>query len=928
VERQLMPEGMNRRSLIQAISTSAVAAMLPGRGLAWPASTGVYNSAPPTDNVIPISTLSTGAYAANFWTGFTTPASTIYNPANAGWACGSGGANNFFEPTGDGGGLNATSTTSWRDVEVTTWLHRGCIYLRMAGGTALVCFINGDANSCNGLIEMGIVENFVPGTGNTDFGGTGNFYFSYVNENPTSTLAGYSNSYSPGNTITFGCSGFNVYLKINGTKVVSFTEWRCAQFGVTAVFGHEFYDVAGVIKVHYLPPVSLYSTPSANIYDPRDFGMRYVAPVTGSMSASSNQLTLTSASTFQVGDQIIVEIGGESGAGQRGTIGVGGTWPALNYATVAAMLADTSQATATCCYVQASSGSPTANPFTVYSWSGLVSFTGTQSGTNITISSVTGGTILIGNLLVGTGITVGTKIVSQTSGTTGGAGVYVTSLSGTASSASCTAGWNQGLYQFPTLTYYPALALPIALVATITAISGTTLTLNGPGASVATTNANVWLDCLPSFFCINQNENAIIGGSGSANTAPNPQNMQISIPPGDWRLSNIVSVGTNQPVAAGLQVYGQASSGINATTLHSPMGICCGAINLAQLTVNNISIEHLAYAGNQGANGYMFQVNSANIPSSALFPTVFLVSSNGAASTGLVINDIQGLNALGPFLSASGNGPIISNGYLELQDRQRDYVQWEFSLNVSAGNWGGGTTPGTLGIIENCTGTCPYAWQAFEVFGCNGCSFINCGGTNCNFSTNSSTSTCISQGLPSGLGNNINFTSLNYNPAVGLDDGIWNVNTNAFGSGTTGIFIAQPGFQCIQTGYCDSNSNNYKFITVQPIQSNWTFQGGFLPGGQACGQNYGGYFKAPDYVPGSQEYGSMLILSEATGTKVNGLRIVGAGAPMGTGGLSGYGNIYLNGSGSEVENCVADVIGTGSSPTLINNQTNAAYGGC
>lgn len=61
-------------------------------------------------------------------------------------------------------------------------------------------------------------------------------------------------------------------------------------------------------------------------------------------------------------------------------------------------------------------------------------FTGTGSGTNLTVTAVTG-TINVGDYLSGTGIPVGTTIVSQTSGTTGGAGVYVTSGATTASSA-------------------------------------------------------------------------------------------------------------------------------------------------------------------------------------------------------------------------------------------------------------------------------------------------------------------------------------------------------------------------------------------------------------------------------------------------------------------------------------------------------------
>ncbi len=69
------------------------------------------------------------------------------------------------------------------------------------------------------------------------------------------------------------------------------------------------------------------------------------------------------------------------------------------------------------------------------------SFTGTGSGTNLTVASlVAGGIIKVGDTVAGTGVPAGTKIVSQTSGTTGGNGVYVTSAATTSSSASLTSG--------------------------------------------------------------------------------------------------------------------------------------------------------------------------------------------------------------------------------------------------------------------------------------------------------------------------------------------------------------------------------------------------------------------------------------------------------------------------------------------------------
>jgi hypothetical protein len=67
------------------------------------------------------------------------------------------------------------------------------------------------------------------------------------------------------------------------------------------------------------------------------------------------------------------------------------------------------------------------------------SFTGSGSGTNLTTTSVTG-IIKAGDAVSGSGVPAGTTIVSQTSGTAGGAGVYVTSNATTSSSASLTSG--------------------------------------------------------------------------------------------------------------------------------------------------------------------------------------------------------------------------------------------------------------------------------------------------------------------------------------------------------------------------------------------------------------------------------------------------------------------------------------------------------
>ena len=61
------------------------------------------------------------------------------------------------------------------------------------------------------------------------------------------------------------------------------------------------------------------------------------------------------------------------------------------------------------------------------------SFTATISTTNMTVTAMLSGTIQAGQVISGAGVTGGTVVVSQTSGTTGGAGVYVISPTQTVS---------------------------------------------------------------------------------------------------------------------------------------------------------------------------------------------------------------------------------------------------------------------------------------------------------------------------------------------------------------------------------------------------------------------------------------------------------------------------------------------------------------
>lgn len=73
-------------------------------------------------------------------------------------------------------------------------------------------------------------------------------------------------------------------------------------------------------------------------------------------------------------------------------------------------------------------------------------FTGAIVTTVLTVASMTSGTIRLGMLLTGTGVTANTHVVSQTSGTPGGAGVYVISPSQTVASTAITGSITSKVY--------------------------------------------------------------------------------------------------------------------------------------------------------------------------------------------------------------------------------------------------------------------------------------------------------------------------------------------------------------------------------------------------------------------------------------------------------------------------------------------------
>lgn len=287
----------------------------------------------PAEAVIPVSTMPARSYrAAGLSAHFRNPAGSVIE--NRYWTA---APTRYIAPD-DHTRLVAESLFCARDVEVDTWTRNGIVFLRKTDdGRAIYFFHNGEVGPA-GDLEVGIVANFAEGVGYRFAAGGGRFHTLY--RGPV-TAAAYTRQATQGHRFTFGVAGFDIYARYNGVEFLRLTEYRHMAPGRIALQANAGYGFRDVVA-RTLPMPALASDHANGILDLRDFGLRSVRAV-GTISRSSNVLTLDQPAAFTVGDPVIVEIGGEDGRGHRGTRGVGGTWPAQAYPSVARLRDDRSR---------------------------------------------------------------------------------------------------------------------------------------------------------------------------------------------------------------------------------------------------------------------------------------------------------------------------------------------------------------------------------------------------------------------------------------------------------------------------------------------------------------------------------------------------------------------------------------------------------
>jgi len=235
--------------------------------------------------------------------------------------------------------LVARTAAVSRDQEAEVWCRNGLTLLRLAEGKAIFFHHNLEV----GALDVGIVVGFKEGAGFRDTPGAGDFVvLRRVALGPG--VPGYkgARALTDGDVFTFGARGFDIYARFNGVEFLRFKDFRCVRAGAVAFQANDGYGFR-TLSVALLADAPLHSDPAGGVIDLRDFGLKPLV-ASGAIAAGSNRLALSSNPGFAPGDQLIVEAGGEAGRGSRGSLGVGGAWPALSYAGLAEMRADLRQA--------------------------------------------------------------------------------------------------------------------------------------------------------------------------------------------------------------------------------------------------------------------------------------------------------------------------------------------------------------------------------------------------------------------------------------------------------------------------------------------------------------------------------------------------------------------------------------------------------
>lgn len=898
------------------------------------ARTGTAYIAPTGSVSIPVSSQSgpfPQSISANNWTGFASQAGSVFQTNN--WT--SPVATFSYLQGNDYHQLVAQTTATPLDVEVTTWTRSGTVYARISNGTAI--YFNHNGETLNGTIQIGVVTNLLSNSVyDATNAKTGAYRALYTNANMNGTVAGYNNASTNSAVFKFGVRGLDVYAQFSADGGSTWTEFvRLKQTFVVAPGAVAFAADSGYgfrnVAVSYLAAPLLASTPSVARFNPLDWGLKS-GQTTGSITAGSNTLTLASSLNVAVGDSIIIAVGGESGGGLRGTVGVGGTNPNLSFANATARDADTTESDGTFSWTtndgnayqwSASSGTWVVNGFyygqkvaprallatvTAVSNGGTTlaldtnaSFTGSISGRTLTVSNVTG-TIKYGQQVSGAGV------ASNTFVTGGGGTTWTVSISQSVSSEAMTSA----------------------------------------GVIASTTNAGVYVNGYAPI-------SAVLNPNGAL---PALSYQTVDLPAGTYAIGTPLNQGVpfapmsiNQKT--GWRILGQGS-GASGTKIISPFGAESAGFVASQSP--STEIGQLAIVGNNASDkfGAVWTSDNFYTPSGQRGIEFDTNSDNSIAHDWATTDTFySGLSVSFGINVTAYNFSITQNFQPATGSLEPFYI--EYSDSQGGGAWDGTVTLSLMNAgLEIFRGAGGEQFKRITLnnatFACNSCGGgflledlvfnvgvniagnwlptgpiidINNNEINANFNGTISGTTLTVNSVTSGavaVGQYLSGLGLLANTTIVSGSGTsWVVN-NSQNVGPITIHSLNPALALggtvrrptvIQQGLYD-NTNILLAISVNVDNPNIVIEGSYSP--TAYGK---GCLQAPDWQSSMTNNGAQGIINDGTNLIVRNMRIIGR--PGGS--FNGRNNIYNQLGSITATSNIMDTSVSGSGTPLVESGT-------
>lgn len=270
-----------------------------------------------------------GALAANYWAGFDSPSQTILTSGGLKYLGGAPSTDTAFITKASG----RDQEISWNAAQT---YQTDQVYLRYTGTEAVYISIAPTDNKFKAFFIKSAGRVSVTGAGGAD----AQVQYSFGMDSGGVSLTGLTGAFTPSvtDTWTVGCVGDLFYAKRNGVTFWTHRLWTHTRPGKIAML-IPYGGVLGLraVTCTFKASVASYSDFDNKRFDFRDWGFKD-SKTTGTIAGGSlTTLTVADATGFAVGDPIIVEIGGEAGAGEPETVGVGGTWPTYNYANAASL---------------------------------------------------------------------------------------------------------------------------------------------------------------------------------------------------------------------------------------------------------------------------------------------------------------------------------------------------------------------------------------------------------------------------------------------------------------------------------------------------------------------------------------------------------------------------------------------------------------